>query len=99
MEDVKSKGEYLEKNINVFIEKYKGICEYSGGPWMPCFTFYENKTINYKKLKKNFYTNFLRNKIFIQSTHHSYLSFRHSYKDIDHFLNVAESGLKDTVGF
>ena len=99
LEDVKSKGEYLEKNINVFIEKYKGICEYSGGPWMPCFTFYENKTINYKKLKKNFYTNFLRNKIFIQSTHHSYLSFRHSYKDIDHFLNVAESGLKDTVGF
>ena len=99
LEDIKAKGDYLEKNINVFIKKYEGICEYSGGPWMPFFTFYENKTVNYKILRKKFFTNFLRNKIFIQTAHHSYLSFRHSYDDINHFLNIAESGLKDSISF
>ena len=44
---------YVYLNL-VILKKYEGICEYSGGPWMPFFTFYENKTVNYKILRKKF---------------------------------------------
>ncbi len=97
--DIKKKGKYILDRLNSIMPKYEGICEYSGGEWMPFFTFYQNKTVNYKLARKNFFTNYLRNKIFIQTMHHSYISYRHSYEDLDNFLNVTEDNLKKSIGF
>ena len=49
--------------------------------------------------QKKFFYKLLKNKIFIQTMHHSYISYRHSYEDLDNFLNITEDNLKKSIGF
>lgn len=97
LEDIRKKGNFFEKLVKESIKDYSDICEFSGGPWMPYITFKKDNENKYKIRRKNFYTNLIKRKVFSQPFHHSYIAYRHSYKDLKYVAGAIEESLKDIV--
>ncbi len=89
----------IKEKGNRFAEKLKGIiakssieANFSGGPWMPFITFMKDDNKLYKKRRNEFYTQLIRNKVFLQPYHHGYIAYRHSDKDLDYVVDkIAEA--------
>lgn len=94
IQDIKKKGRYFEKKILNIIENYSDICEFSGAPWMPYITFKKDSENKYKVKRKLFFTNLIRSGVFCQPFHHSYIAYRHSYKDLDYVADSIEDSLR-----
>ena len=95
VKDIKAKGNYFEKKILKIINNYSEDCEFSGGPWMPYITFKKDLDGKYKLKRKSFFTNLIRRGVFAQPFHHSYIAYRHSYKDLDYVADAIEDSLKN----
>ena len=93
LEDIAIKGKYFENKVNKIMDKFESICEFSGAPWMPFITF--KNGIKKKILRDEFYLNLIRRKVFSHPYHHSYICYRHSYKDLDYVLGAIEESLQE----
>ena len=93
LKDISDKGKYFENKLKKFLPKFENICEFSGSPWMPFILF--SKGIKKKILRKEFYSGLIRRKVFCHPYHHSYICYRHSYKDLDYVADAIEDSLKD----
>ena len=60
--------------------------EVSGILPMQFITFKKDKQKIYKKMRRDFYTQLIRRKIFMQPYHHGYICYRHSEDDLDHTI-------------
>ncbi len=91
---IKTKGEEFAKKVEKVLENSGIDCTFSGGPWMPFITFNKDKDNKYKKFRPAFYTELIRNKIFLQPYHHGYIAYRHSSADLDYVVSQIEAALK-----
>ncbi|MDD2331147.1 MAG: aminotransferase class III-fold pyridoxal phosphate-dependent enzyme [Candidatus Cloacimonetes bacterium] len=69
--------------------------KFSGAPWMPFITFDKDDTGLYKKLRNEFYTYLIRNRVFLQPYHHGYICYRHTDEDLAYTLETIKAGLAE----
>lgn len=65
----------------------------SGIPPMPFLTFDKEETGKYKERRKKFYTEAIRQGLFIQPYHHWYIAHRHTDEDLERALKIIENAL------
>ena len=92
--DIKKKGEFFENLVQKAILNFTDICEFSGGPWMPYITFKKDKEQKYKIRRKKFYADLIKKGVFAQPFHHSYIAYRHTYKDLKYVAGAIEESIK-----
>ncbi|MCK5357967.1 MAG: aminotransferase class III-fold pyridoxal phosphate-dependent enzyme [Elusimicrobiales bacterium] len=95
LEAIKEKGKVFAKDIKEQIKNSGVDCTFSGEPWMPYITFNKDETGRYKKVRKEFYTQLIRRKVFLQPYHHGYIAYRHSNEDLKYASNMIGEALKD----
>jgi glutamate-1-semialdehyde aminotransferase len=88
LETIAARGEKFAKKIRRLIKGSGVPCEFSGQPWMPYITFRHDEAGLYKKLRKEFYTQLIRRKVFLQPYHHGYIAYRHSVRDLNHAADM-----------
>jgi glutamate-1-semialdehyde aminotransferase len=88
MDVIREKGEYFAAGVEKAIEESGVPCEFSGGPWMPFITFKHDPNKLYKKLRKAFYTELIRRKVFLQPYHHGYIAYRHTQEELDYSIEM-----------
>jgi 3-aminobutanoyl-CoA transaminase len=93
LEIIKEKGEVFATNIKEQIKNAGVDCTFSGAPWMPYITFNKDETGRYKKVRKEFYTQLIRRKIFLQPYHHGYIAYRHSNEDLKYASDMIGESL------
>lgn len=83
-----------------FLEKLRGIAQnselpitVSGIPPMPFLTFDRDDTELYKKRRIRFYTEAIRNGLFIQPYHHWYIAHRHTNEDLERAIDIIDESL------
>jgi glutamate-1-semialdehyde aminotransferase len=62
-------------------------------PQMPFVTFKKNADKTYKEMRKDFYTQLIRRKVFLQPFHHGYICYRHSEADLNETLRAIDESL------
>lgn len=83
---------FLEK-LRTLIDTYDVGAELTGVAPMFYITFRGEESGAHKAKRKDFYTQLIRRGIFFAPYHHSYISFRHTEKDLDITLNALDESL------
>jgi 3-aminobutanoyl-CoA transaminase len=86
LETIWGKGQYLIDGIKELLCKHNINIKLSGIPPMFFLTFPKNEDGTYKAMRKDFYTQLIRRKVFLQPYHHWYVSFRHTKEDLDYTI-------------
>jgi len=100
LEEIRKKGEYFGKEILKLAEASKLPVTVSGVPWMPYITFNKDSQKRHQKLRLKFYTQLIRQKVFLPLYHHGYIAYRHTDEDINFTIEAiknAFSSLKSLV--
>ncbi len=87
------KGERLLKKLQAVIDKHDVGAELTGVAPMFYITFKDEESGAHKGKRKDFYTQLIRRKIFFAPYHHSYISFRHTEKDLELTLTAIDECL------
>ena len=95
LENIKEKGKIFAEDIKNHIKTSGVDCSFSGEPWMPYITFNKEETGFYKKLRKEFYTQLIRRKVFLQPYHHGYIAYRHSKEDLKYASDMIGETLEE----
>jgi glutamate-1-semialdehyde aminotransferase len=88
LDAIEKKGEEFGQRIAKLIEDSGLSCTLSGVPWMPCFTFDRDPDKLYKVLRKEFFTQMIRQRVFMAPYHHCYIAFRHTDEDLEEVINA-----------
>ncbi len=92
IEDVWTKGKYFRERAEEICAKFDVGVFYAGIEPMPLICFKEVDGF-WEQRRELFYTQMVRRKIFIQPFHHGYISYRHTYEDLDYVLESMEKSL------
>ncbi len=93
LEKIKEKGEKFNTELAKIIARHKVETELSPIPQMPFVTFKKNKEKTYKAMRKDFYTQLIRRKVFLQPFHHGYICHRHTEEDLRYTLEAIDQAL------
>jgi len=90
---IQKKGEEFGQRIVQLIEDSQLPCTLTGVPWMPCFTFDKDPDKRYKELRREFFTQMIRQRVFMAPYHHCYIAFRHTEEDLDEVVAAVGNAL------
>ncbi|GAB4280129.1 MAG: aminotransferase class III-fold pyridoxal phosphate-dependent enzyme [Candidatus Rifleibacteriota bacterium] len=93
LDDIKRKGEWFNEELGKIVVKHKAEVELSPIPQMPFVTFKKNADKTYKEMRKDFYTQLIRRKVFLQPYHHGYICYRHTEQDLKYTLEAIDQAL------
>ncbi len=93
LEAIREKGEIFGAKVDALCKLSKVPVEFSGAPWMPFITFQPDPEKKYKKYRNEFYTQLIRQKVFLQPYHHGYIAYRHTQEDLDYVINAIAEAL------
>lgn len=94
LEVIWDKGRYMMKGIQKQLDKYAVGANLNGIPPMMFITFDKNSSGSYKAKRKDFYTQLIRRKVFLQPYHHGYICYRHTTEDLDYTINAIGEALE-----
>ena len=60
---------------------------------MQFITFKKDEQKKYKIMRRDFYTQLIRRKVFMQPYHHGYICYRHSEADLAHTVEMITESL------
>ncbi len=87
------KGRKFMASMEQVVARSGVPAEVSGIPPMQFITFKKDEQKIYKKMRRDFYTQLIRRKIFMQPYHHGYICYRHSEDDLDHTIKMIGESL------
>jgi glutamate-1-semialdehyde aminotransferase len=93
LEVIRKKGEWFNAELARITAKHKVQTELSPVPQMPFVTFKKNEAKTYKDMRKDFYTQLIRRKVFLQPFHHGYICYRHSEEELKYTLEAIDLAL------
>ena len=93
LETIWEKGRYFMDGIQKQLDKHKVATNLNGIPPMMFITFDKNESGSYKAKRKDFYTQLIRRKVFLQPYHHGYICYRHTTEDMDYTINAIGEAL------
>ena len=82
------------ERLEVILGKYDVGAELSGIPPMFFITFKSDAEKIYRKRRNEFFTQLIRQGVFMQPYHHGYICYRHSDEDLEKTLNAVENSLQ-----
>ena len=88
LDKIWEKGKYFMDGVQKQLEKYNVGANLNGIPPMMFITFDKNESGSYKAKRKDFYTQLIRRKVFLQPYHHGYICYRHTKEDLDYTINA-----------
>ncbi len=88
LDNIWEKGRYFMDGIQKQIDKYDVGANLNGIPPMMFITFDKNESGSYKAKRKDFYTQLIRRKVFLQPYHHGYICNSHTKEDLDYTINA-----------
>jgi len=95
MEVIREKGAYLKKKCDEITSKYKNVKAFygteSGLSCFPLILFKEQDKLEEKR--EYFFTYLIRKGILLHPSHHGYIAFKHTKKDLDYTLEVIDEAL------
>lgn len=94
LDKIWERGESFNNRIAQLLEKYSVGARISGIPPMMFITFDKNEDGSYKAKRKDFYTQLIRRKVFLQPYHHGYICYRHTDQDLDYTVNAIDEALQ-----
>ena len=94
LDKIWAKGEEFNGKIEKLLAKYPVGARISGIAPMMFITFDKNEDGSYKAMRKDFYTQLIRRKVFLQPYHHGYICHRHTQEDLDYTVNAIEEALQ-----
>jgi glutamate-1-semialdehyde aminotransferase len=86
------RGTWFLEQLRRIVEGSRQPVTVSGIPPMPFLTF-ERSDPHYKDRRTRFYTECIRDGLFVQPFHHWYINYRHTDEDLTRALGVIESAL------
>ncbi|HAE38511.1 MAG TPA: glutamate-1-semialdehyde 2,1-aminomutase [Candidatus Riflebacteria bacterium] len=90
---IKKKGQWFNAELAKITAKHQVETELSPVPEMPFVTFKKNAAKTYKEMRKDFYTQLIRRKVFLQPYHHGYICYRHTDEDLKYTLESIDQAL------
>jgi len=93
LEKVREKGEAFCRRVEAIVAESGVAAEFSGAPLMPFITFPKEKDSRYKTLRTEFYTQLIRQGVFLQPYHHGYIAYRHTDEDLDFAAGAIQEAL------
>ena len=93
LDQIKRKGEWFNQKLAEICASHKVETETSPIPQMPFVTFKKNADKTYKEMRKDFYTQLIRRKVFLQPYHHGYICYRHTEADLNYTLDAVDQAL------
>jgi 3-aminobutanoyl-CoA transaminase len=94
LDTIWEKGRYMMDGIQKQLDKYDVGTNLNGIPPMMFITFDKNESGSYKAKRKDFYTQLIRRKVFLQPYHHGYICYRHTTEDMDYTINAIGEALE-----
>jgi len=94
LDKIWAKGEEFNGKIEKLLAKYPVGARISGIAPMMFITFDKNEDGSYKAMRRDFYTQLIRRKVFLQPYHHGYICHRHTQEDLDYTVNAIEEALQ-----
>jgi glutamate-1-semialdehyde aminotransferase len=94
LEVIWEKGNRFMEQLEAILDKYDVGAELSGIGPMFFITFKSDAQKIYRRRRNEFYTQLIRQGIFMQPYHHSYICYRHSEEDLDKSLKAVENSLQ-----
>lgn len=94
LEVIWEKGQRFMDRLETILDKYDVGAELSGIPPMFFITFKSDAEKVYRKRRNEFYTQLIRQGIFMQPYHHSYICYRHCEEDLNTSLKAVENSLQ-----
>jgi glutamate-1-semialdehyde aminotransferase len=91
--DIEAKGKRFNEKLAEICASHKVETDISPIPQMPFVTFKKNKEKTYKAMRKDFYAQLIRRKVFLQPYHHGYICYRHTDEDLDYTLDAIDQAL------
>jgi glutamate-1-semialdehyde aminotransferase len=80
--------------LETIVDKYDVGAELSGIPPMFFITFKSDTEKVYRKRRNEFFTQLIRQGIFMQPYHHGYICYRHCEEDLKKSLKAVENSLR-----
>lgn len=93
LEKVREKGQAFCRRVEAIVSESGAPAEFSGAPLLPFITFPKGKDPRYKTLRNEFYTQLIRQGVFLQPYHHGYIAYRHTDEDLDFAANAIQEAL------
>lgn len=93
LDKIKTMGTKFEKDVKEVLNNTSVDCSFSGGPWMPFITFNKDDKKLYKARRNEFYTQLIRNGVFLQPYHHGYIAARHTPEQMNYVVKKIEEAL------
>ena len=87
------KGRFLMEGIQKALEKYPVGALLTGIPPMFFITFRKDAERRYRRNRTDFYTQLIRQGVFLQPYHHGYVSYRHTQEDLVYTIAAVERAL------
>ena len=85
-------GDDCSRRLDTVVQQSGVNCTFSGGPWMPHFTFNEPDDMANMKLRFNFYSQLIRSGVFLSPHHHGFFIYQQTPEDFDQVVtSVAEA--------
>ena len=94
LEAIWKKGRRFMDRLEAIVDKYDVGAELSGIPPMFFITFKPDAEKIYRRRRNEFYTQLIRQGIFMQPYHHSYICYRHNEEDLNKSLKAVENSLQ-----
>jgi glutamate-1-semialdehyde aminotransferase len=95
IDNIRDKGLYLKNGCDKITSKYTNVKAYyatdSDLSIFPFILFKEQEKL--KEKRDYFFTYLIRKGIYLHPSHHGYISFRHTKKDLDYTLEVIDEAL------
>jgi len=88
------KGQQFMGQLETIVDKYDVGAELSGIPPMFFITFKSDTEKVYRKRRNEFFTQLIRQGIFMQPYHHGYICYRHCEEDLKKSLKAVENSLR-----
>jgi glutamate-1-semialdehyde aminotransferase len=98
LEKVREKGEAFCQRVEAIVAESGVAAEFSGAPLLPFITFPKEKDSRYKTLRAEFYTQLIRQGVFLQPYHHGYIAYRHTDEDLDFAAGAIQEALHGLKG-
>lgn len=92
---IEEKGKKFLSDLKKILDNSKINTHLSEVPQMPFITFPRDEEKLYKKYRKEFYTQLIRRKVFLQPYHHGYIAYRHTDEDLKYVVGAIEESLKE----
>ena len=88
------KGRILLAGIQRALDECPVGAVLTGIPPMFFITFQKDAEKRYRRNRTEFYTQLIRQGVFLQPYHHGYVSYRHTQEDLEYTISAVENALK-----